>query len=242
MLETREQSARLVGPFCGDVSVDRNTPICIRFCGEDLNKSDINIKISGENAIINGQESRGYEIMDLLENDKYIYIKFRKIGGLKKGEIFVFGKCGNCFTKEQRFFISGSSTNYNNSGLYHEFKDYSSDWIHVSESGNETSHSHKKIPENHPVRNIKMKIDDIDKNISWERIFISDECHVWWNSNSIITRSNIDIFRSISEDILWTTKDIGVDEIRSVRPIGKYSIVVNEKKRINYSIIEVLSI
>lgn len=242
MLETREQSARLVGPFSGDINITSNTPISIRFNGSDLKKEDLFIKISGENAIIRGQEAKGYEIMELLEKERYLYIKFRKLGDFKAGEIFVFGKCKNCFTREQRFFIAGSKTTLNKeSKMYHEYQDINSSWIHADSGKNSTIHKHKKIKEGHVYEFFTMTIKEAAGQ-DWNKIFISDDSHVWWNNTGIITRSDVDIFRMRSDDILWKPEDVGLDEFRTIRPIGKYSIIVNDKKRINYSVVEVLDI
>lgn len=240
MCETGKQSARLVGPFSGEISVNSNSPISIRFEGEDLDPNNIYVSLSGERAIIKGQEAKGYEIMEIVKNQKYVYIKFRKIGGLDKKEIFVFGKCGNCFTREQRFFVSGACTKNNGGILFHEYNNTSGRWIHKS-SAQITIHENNLVPDNNKLRIVHSEIKDAPIR-DWNRIFITDDVHLWWSDDFLITRINFCIFRKKSEDILWTKEDIGVDKIESVRPIGKYSVIINEKKRVNYSIIEVLDI
>ena len=101
------------------------------------------------------------------------------------------------------------------------------DWINLKITSARTAH----LPINYkPSFNEKSTSDwfEIVHQGRWEMEF-SNSLHIWWNSKEFIAKANVNPMTGESDDILWTSEDVGVSSIDSIKIIDANRILVNSE-------------
>jgi len=102
-------NAVMVTPESGSVNINPETEVVVIFKYGSM--PDVNIKINGEDAVIDGKTCKGFVTLSSKEFDDKIIWSLRKVGGFPQGSVLVQASTSPfCYTVSQHFFTQGAKT------------------------------------------------------------------------------------------------------------------------------------